>query len=151
MLTGLKVSSLAYNISVYFTNQNIMHSGDPIILNFEGLEIQNESKSMGRVQRVEEKNRVICLFIMFNPGVMVIKMSKTADFFDLLLMIAKKKKKNSQFGQNIYMHLKDHIEFFQNISWLIGFRVIVAEILRVGISKYCLDNKKIPKSCIFKG
>ena len=149
MLTGLKVSSLAYNISVYFTNQNIMHSGDPIILNFEGLEIQNESKSMGRVQRVEEKNRVICLFIMFNPGVMVIKMSKTADFFDLLLMIAKKK--NSQFGQNIYVHLKDHIEFFQNISWLIGFRVIVAEILRVGISKYCLDNKKIPKSCIFKG
>ena len=149
MLTGLKVSSLAYNISVYFTNQNIMHSGDPIISNFEGLEIQNESKSMGRVQRVEEKNRVICLFIMFNPGVMVIKMSKTADFFDLLLMIAKKK--NSQFGQNIYVHLKDHIEFFQNISWLIGFRVIVAEILRVGISKYCLDNKKIPKSCIFKG
>ena len=91
MLTGLKVSSLAYNISVYFTNQNIMHSGDPIILNFEGLETQNQNKPMGRVQRVEEKNRVICLFIMFNPGVMVIKMSKTADFFDLLLMIAKKK------------------------------------------------------------
>ena len=126
-----------------------MHSGDPIILNFEGLETQNQNKPMGRVQRVEEKNRVICLFIMFNPGVMVIKMSKTADFFDLLLMIAKKK--NSQFGQNIYVHLKDHIEFFQNISWLIGFRVTVAEILRVGISKYCLDNKKIPKSCIFKG
>ena len=73
-----------------------MHSGDPIISNFEGLEIQNESKSMGRVQRVEEKNRVICLFIMFNPGVMVIKMSKTADFFDLLLMIAKKKKKKKK-------------------------------------------------------
>ena len=121
-------------------------------MNFEGLEIQNESKSMGRVQRVEEKNRVICLFIMFNPGVMVIKMSKTADFFDLLLMIAKKKKKkNSQFGQNIYVHLKDRIEFFQNILWLIGFRVTVAEILRVGISKNCLDNKQIPKSCIFKG
>ena len=122
-------------------------------MNFEGLETQNQNKPMGRVQRVEEKNRVICLFIMFNPGVMVIKMSKTADFFDLLLMIAKKKKKkkNSQFGQNIYVHLKDHIEFFQNISWLIGFRVIVAEILRVGISKYCLENKKIPKSCIFKG
>ena len=76
-----------------------MHSGDPIILNFEGLEIQNESKSMGRVQRVEEKNRVICLFIMFNPGVMVIKMSKTADFFDLLLMIAKKKKKIVSLGK----------------------------------------------------
>ena len=113
-----------------------MHSGDPIILNFEGLETQNQNKPMGRVQRVEEKNRVICLFIMFNPGVMVIKMSK---------------KKNSQFGQNIYVHLKDRIEFFQNILWLIGFRVTVAEILRVGISKNCLDNKQIPKSCIFKG
>lgn len=89
MLTGLKVSSLAYNISVYFTNQNIMHSGDPIILNFEGLEIQNESKSMGRVQRVEEKNRVICLFIMFNPGVMVIKISKMTHCLYFLLMAAK--------------------------------------------------------------
>ena len=58
-----------------------MLSGDPIILNFEGLETQNQNKPMGRVQRVEEKNRVICLFIMFNPGVIVIKMSKTADFF----------------------------------------------------------------------
>ena len=122
---------------MYFTNQNILHSGDPVILNFEGLEIQNENKPMGRVQRAEEKNRVICLFVMFNPGVMVIKMSK--------------KKKNSQFGQNIYVHLKDRIEFFQNILWLIGFRVTVAEILRVGISKNCLDNKQIPKSCIFKG
>ena len=45
-------------------------------MNFEGLEIQNENKPMGRVQRAEEKNRVICLFVMFNPGVMVIKMSK---------------------------------------------------------------------------
>ena len=50
-------------------------------MNFEGLETQNQNKPMGRVQRVEEKNRVICLFIMFNPGVIVIKMSKTADFF----------------------------------------------------------------------
>ena len=30
-------------------------------------------------------------------------------------------KNMSQFGQNIYMHLKDLTEFFQEIIWLIGF------------------------------
>ena len=30
---------------------------------------------MDKVQRIDEKNWVICLVIMFNPGVMVIKIS----------------------------------------------------------------------------
>ena len=33
-----------------------------------------------RAQRVDEKNGVICLVIMFAPGVTVIKMSKIAQF-----------------------------------------------------------------------
>ena len=44
---------------------------------------------MDRVQRVDEKNVIICLVIMFTYGVMVIKMSKMAHFLYFLLMIAK--------------------------------------------------------------
>ena len=44
-------------------------------------------------QRVDEKNKVIFLVIMFTQGVMVIKMSKVAHILYLLLM--------RQFGQNI--------------------------------------------------
>ena len=61
-------------------------------MNFEGLETQNQNKPMGRVQRVEEKNRVICLFIMFNPRLSSLKCQKRLIFFNLLLMTAKKKK-----------------------------------------------------------
>ena len=35
---------------------------------------------MDRAQRVDEKNGVICLVIMFTSGVMVIKMSKIPNF-----------------------------------------------------------------------
>ena len=54
---------------------------------------------MDSAQRVDEKNAVICLVITFNPRVLVIKMSKMADFLFILLMTAKKNR--SQFGQNI--------------------------------------------------
>ena len=59
-----------------------------------------------RAQRVDKKNRVICLIIMFAPGVMVIKMLKMAHFLYFLLMPAKNQ---SQFGENIYVHQKDLI------------------------------------------
>ena len=38
MLAALKVPS--YKVNVYFTVQNIMQSGNPKKLNFEGLEMQ---------------------------------------------------------------------------------------------------------------
>ena len=40
---------------------------------------------MSRADRVDEKNGVICLVIMFTFRVMVIEMSKIADFFILLM------------------------------------------------------------------
>ena len=52
---------------------------------------------MGRTQRVDEKNRLICL-VLFSPTIMVIKMSQLAHFLDFLLMTAKNQ---SQFGQDI--------------------------------------------------
>ena len=51
----------------------------------------------------EEKNGVIFLFIMFTPRVMVIKMSKTTFF----AFFANESKNQSQFWENIYVHLKD--------------------------------------------
>ena len=45
---------------------------------------------MERAQRVDKKNKVICLVIMFPPRVMIIKMLRMADFLYFLLMIAKK-------------------------------------------------------------
>ena len=75
-------------------------------LNFDGLEMQKWNIPTDRAQRVDGKNGISCLVIMFTPRVMVIKMSKMAHFLYLLLMPAKN---HSQFGQNIYIHLNDLI------------------------------------------
>ena len=55
--------------------------------------------STDRAQRVDEKDGVIFLVIMFISRVMVIKVSKMAHFFVLSLLMPKKNQ--SQFGQNI--------------------------------------------------
>ena len=93
-------------MNVYFTDQKIIQKEDPKELNFEGLEMQKWNKQTDRTQRADEKNGVICLVIMFAPGVMVIKMSKMAHFLYFLLMPAKNQ---TQFGENICVHLKDLI------------------------------------------
>ena len=43
--------------------------------------MQNRNIPTNRAQRVDEQNEVICVDIMFTPGVIVIKMSKMAHFF----------------------------------------------------------------------
>ena len=48
------------------------------------------------------------------------------------------------------MHLKDYIEFFEKMVWLVGFGVTACETLRVEISEKLLCKQKMPKSCIFK-
>ena len=75
-------------------------------LNSEGPEMQKLNVPTDRDQIVDEKNRVICLVIMFTLGVMVKKMSKNGSFFVFLLMAGKNQ---SQFGQNIQVHLKNLI------------------------------------------
>ena len=60
---------------------------------------------MDKTQRVDLKNGVNCLVIMFTPRVMVMKMSKNGSFLYFLLS----EKNQSQFEQNIYWHLKDLI------------------------------------------
>ena len=53
-------------------------------MNFDGLKMQKWNIPMDRAQTAHEKNRVICL-IIFSPGVIAIKMSKTAHFLYFLL------------------------------------------------------------------
>ena len=50
-------------------------------MDFEGLGMQKLNIPMDRAQRVDEKNGVICLVIMFTPRVMLFKMSNIANFF----------------------------------------------------------------------
>ena len=57
-----------------------MQRGDPMELNFEGLEMQKSNIRTDRAQRVDEKNGVIFLVITFAPRVMGIKMSRMAHF-----------------------------------------------------------------------
>ena len=78
-----------------------MQRKDLMELNFESIEMQNWNIPTEKAHRVDEKNGVICLVIMFNPKVMVIKMSKEAHFLYFLLMT------------DIWMHLKNLIEFFR--------------------------------------
>ena len=58
-----------------------MQKGDPIEVNFEGLEMQKWNIPTDRVLRVDKKNVIICLVIMFTYGVMVIKNVKNGSSF----------------------------------------------------------------------
>ena len=58
-----------------------MQRGDSIELNVEGLEMQKWNIPTQRAWRINEKNGVIVLNVMFTPGVMVIKMWKIDSFF----------------------------------------------------------------------
>ena len=57
-----------------------MQRGNPMQLNFEELEKKKRNILMDVAHRVDEKNEVICLFIMFTPRAIIIKMSKMGDF-----------------------------------------------------------------------
>ena len=62
------------------------------------MEMQKWNIATDRTERVDEKNGVICQFIMFTPRVIVIKMSEMSHFLYFLQMTAKKW---LQFGYNM--------------------------------------------------
>ena len=66
-----------------------MQKEEPMELNFEWLQMQKWSIPTDRTQRIDEKNGVIYLVIMFTLWVMVIKMLKMAHFLYFLLVTAK--------------------------------------------------------------
>ena len=63
-----------------------MQNGNPMGLNFDRLEMQKRNIPIDRAQTVYEKNGVICLVIIFSPGV---KIQKIAHFMYFLLTTAK--------------------------------------------------------------
>ena len=72
----MNVSSLPCKCVFYRPEH--MEKGEPMELKFEGIEIWKWNILMDRAQRVDEKNGVICLFIIFTPEVMVMTMSNMA-------------------------------------------------------------------------
>ena len=73
MLRGLEDSSLASQCGFYRPEHNSKR-GDPMDLNFEDLKMQKWNITTDRTQRVDKKNGIICLVIMFTPEVIVNKM-----------------------------------------------------------------------------
>ena len=62
--------------------------------------------------RLNERNRVICLVITFGPRVLVIKMSKMADFLYILLM--KAKIKQSVWAKYLTASKRSHLILLEN-------------------------------------
>ena len=78
-----------------------MQKGDPMNLILKFLKYKNEyicNIPTEIVQRIYDKNGVICQSIMFTPRVMVVKIAKMAHFLYFLLT---PRKNQSQLGQNI--------------------------------------------------
>ena len=59
-------------------------------LNFEDFEMQEWNITTDGASRVDEKNGVICLIIMFTLGLIVIKMSRMTHLLYFLLVTARK-------------------------------------------------------------
>ena len=78
MLTGLKAPSLERKFVFYRPEHKT--KVDPMVLNFEGLQIEKLNIPTDKYKSVDEKNGVICLVIIFTSGNMVIKMSKIDHF-----------------------------------------------------------------------
>ena len=64
MLTGLKVLCMPCKY-VFYRPEHDSKGGDPMKLNFEGLEMQNWNIPMDKVQKVGGKNGFICLVVIF--------------------------------------------------------------------------------------
>ena len=77
MLTGLKVSSLVFKCVFYRAEHNakVGRHGAKFWRLWNPKMKYNGQCSMSR-----QKNGIICLVIMFTPGVMVMKVSKLAHF-----------------------------------------------------------------------
>ena len=72
-------------------------------------------------QKVDEKNGVICLVIMFNPRVIVIFECQK------WLIVFSTDDSKAQFGQNISVYLEDLIYLFQKILWITGFWATISK------------------------
>ena len=73
------MSSLACKCVFYGPEHNA--ESDRMKLNFEVVKKQKRNIPTDRAQRADEKNKVICPFIVFTSRVIVIRMSKNCSFY----------------------------------------------------------------------
>ena len=130
------MSSFTWKCVFYRPAHNVK-GGNPMELNFEGLDMHKWNIPTGTAQRVDEKNRITFLVIMFTTGVMVIKISKKTHFLYFC------------WWQQKISHSLRLTEFFQKMVWLIDFGATVCYIWRVEISKKLLRQQKNIKILYF--
>ena len=58
-------------------------------MNFKYFQIQKWMLQIGRAEKVDEKNGVICVVFMFPSWVMILKLLKKVHFFNFVLTSAK--------------------------------------------------------------
>lgn len=99
-LVDLKVSPLASKSLFHKTEHKARRGEEEVVdkkLIFEGFDMQKHTIPTDGDQKVDEKNEVICVVIMFTAEVVIIKVLKMAPFSYFLLMTAKLQ---SQFGHS---------------------------------------------------
>ena len=99
-LVDLKVSPLASKSLFHKTEHKARRGEEEVVdkkLIFEGFDMQKHTIPTDGDQKVDEKNGVICVVIMFTAEVVIIKVLKMAPFSYFLLMTAKLQ---SQFGHS---------------------------------------------------
>ena len=119
----------------------------PEEMNFEGLEMQKWIIPADRTQRIDEKNGVVCLVIMFTPWVTVLLCHTWLIFCIFCFMAAK----YLSLWANYLSASEGFYEFLQKMPWLIGFGVTINQTLKVEISKKLLSQQKILKILCFQG
>ena len=135
-----------WHVNVYFTEQSIKQRGGLMELNFESLEIQKWNIPTDKAQRANKKIRVICLFIVFTSGIIVIKMS---NFFIF----------SSDNSKKLVIVWAKYLNAPERFYWILLKNGIFDRLLRYqlwniegrNIKKKMLSQQKIPRSCIFKG
>ena len=86
-------------------------SGDHIKMNFDYFQIQKWMFKTARVEKVDEKNGVICLVSMFPSWVMVCKLSKKYIFYNFL--------QKSKFVKAIYIYASESSHYTLSENYMV--------------------------------
>ena len=123
-----------------FTNQNGSKGGRHE--NEVWLFSKTKMNVTNRVEKVDEKNEVICLVFKFPSWVMALNLSRKVNFLQFCADFSKKRKS----VQAIYIfHLKVLTTLSQKIIWFIGVWATLYEILAIKISKICWLIRNLTK------
>ena len=108
---------------------------DYIETNFEYFQIQKWILETLRSEKVDEKNRFICLVSMFPSWLMVLKLSKKVlFFFNFVLTSARNLSLLKQFT---YIHLKGLLTHFQKMVLFLMLWRTLSEILVFEVKEFC--------------